>query len=192
MILCDYLIKDAIERGEIIVDPPPQDGQYGTTSLNLRIGDDPRRWSKVLSTQGLRAEVDLDTVRLNLLLPLTEAVPIDGGIAMEPGDFIIVRTLETIKLPPQSKLAARVEGRSTCARLGMSVHITAPTIHAGFTGKITLEMLNHGPLRIRMTPNVTEVCQLIFERVEDQPRGVMTTAYIDQTTPLGTPGKKSN
>jgi hypothetical protein len=39
----------------------------------------------------------------------------------------LVRTLEHVRLPLESKLAARVEGRSKQARLGMTAHITAPT-----------------------------------------------------------------
>jgi dCTP deaminase len=35
-------------------------------------------------------------------------------------------------LPHTARLAARVEGKSSLARLGLGVHVTAPTIHAGF------------------------------------------------------------
>ncbi len=42
--------------------------------------------------------------------------------------------------------SVRVPGRtSKQARLGLTAHITAPIIHAGFSGRITLEILNHEP-----------------------------------------------
>jgi len=39
-----------------------------------------------------------------------------------------------------------VEGKSSLARLGIGIHITAPTIHAGFKGPIQLEICNYGLL----------------------------------------------
>lgn len=51
-----------------------------------------------------------------------------------------------------SRIAARVEGRSSLARIGLMLHLTAPTIHAGFEGNITIEMLSHSPFRGRTRP----------------------------------------
>src|SRR5262249_40241594 len=60
------------------------------------------------------------------------------------------------------RLAARVEGKSSLARLGLVIHMTAPTIHADFEGRIRLEMMNHGAVPIRLWPGM-RICQLIFE-----------------------------
>jgi dCTP deaminase len=68
----------------------------------------------------------------------------DGSFIVTPGKFVIGTTQEYVNLPKPSKIAARVEGRSTLARLGLIVHFTAPTIHASFRGHITLEMYNFG------------------------------------------------
>ena len=38
-----------------------------------------------------------------------------------------------------------VEGKSTKARAGMVVHLTAPNIHSTWTGNIVLEIVNFGP-----------------------------------------------
>jgi dCTP deaminase len=46
---------------------------------------------------------------------------------LNPGAFLLAWTAETISLPISSRLAARV---------GMGIHITAPTIHAGFKGQL--------------------------------------------------------
>ena len=37
------------------------------------------------------------------------------------------------------------------------VHLTAPTIHAGFSGYITLEVINHGPFVLELVPNETRI-----------------------------------
>lgn len=72
----------------------------------------------------------------------------------------------------------------------MTAHITAPTIHAGFAGKITLEIKNFGPFHLRVIPNVTQLCQLIFEKLCSVPQRGGSRNFSNQTTALGTPPKK--
>ncbi len=93
-------------------------------------------------------------------------------------------------MPAASKIAARVEGRSKQARLGMTAHITAPTIHAGFAGKITLEIKNFGPFYLKVTPNDTRLCQLVFESVVGMPIRDASKSFKNQETTLGSPKPK--
>ena len=189
MILSNHEIASAIEQGHLIIEPRPQPEQFGTTSLDLRIGNDPLVWNRELvRTKGVGTYVDLDKVYIADLLPFTKPVEMrNDTLEIRPDDFILIRTLEYIELPREGQLAARVEGRSSAARLGLSVHNTAPTIHAGFKGHITLEILNHGPFTIHIHPNTTPLCQLILERVGAPPSEDLWTAFFDQPTPLGTP-----
>ncbi|MDO8794033.1 MAG: hypothetical protein Q7J25_05380 [Vicinamibacterales bacterium] len=53
--------------------------------------------------------------------------------------------------------------RSSLARLGLMVHLTAPTIHAGFNGNITLEVINHGPFHLKLVPKTIEACVIARE-----------------------------
>jgi dCTP deaminase len=85
--------------------------------------------------------------------------------------MVLGKTLEKVELPllPDGIcLAARVEGRSSYARCGLLVHFTAPTIHAGFIGTITLELINLGSIPILLYP-ATPICQLIIEQVHGTP-----------------------
>ena len=66
------------------------------------------------------------------------------------------------------RLAARVEGKSSLARLGLAVHVTAPTIHAGFDGHTQLEIINHGGVPIRLRTGM-RIYQLIFEQTLGTP-----------------------
>jgi dCTP deaminase len=77
-------------------------------------------------------------------------------------------TKETVELPLSSRLAARVEGKSALARIGLGVHITAPTVHAGFRGSIQLEMVNFGNHDIILDQGM-RICQLIFEQTVGTP-----------------------
>ncbi len=160
--------QKAIEDGSLIVLPSPVAKQYDSSALNLRVGDDFRRWKTCAEGQGYgKHVVDLDNIDLADLIDLTDPLIPDtnGVITIDPGEFVLVRTLEYVRLPTSSKLAARVEGRSKQARLGMTAHITAPTIHAGFAGKITLEIVNHGPFKLEVRPGKSMLCQLVVERV---------------------------
>ncbi len=49
----------------------------------------------------------------------------DGGFDLEPKTFGLGFTQQRIYLPNRSRLAARVEGKSSLARLGVGVHVTA-------------------------------------------------------------------
>jgi dCTP deaminase len=80
----------------------------------------------------------------------------------------------------RSKIAARVEGRSTLARLVLAIHMTAPTIHAGFEGRIVLEMYNFGPYPFAASTQEFGVCQLIFERLGRVPGGQVKTTNKGQ------------
>ena len=99
------------------------------------------------------------------------------GSLLKPGAFVLGWTEEQIRLPYPSRLAARVEGRSSLARLGVGVHVTAPTIHAGFGflndpqhigTRIRLEIWNCGPLHVCLEKGM-KICQLILEEVHGTP-----------------------
>jgi dCTP deaminase len=189
VILCDHHIEKAIREGRLVVTPEPGPSQYNSSSLDLRVGDDFLRWKGELgTTAGITHNVMLDNIELHALLHLTEPLPLnpDGTVTIRPGAFVLVRTREYIHLPLKSKLAARVEGRSKQARLGLGVHITAPTIHAGFRGKIVLEIFNYGPFHLHVRPNESRLCQLIVEQVNAVPRRGSGT-FSEQSTPLGNP-----
>lgn len=193
MILSDGEIQAAIEAGDIIIDPVPVSEQYTTSALDLLLGEELKRLktSEELhkgEPKGVHrplivnlAEVDLQALvnQYSMSCPRES----DGSFILKPGTFVLGVTREFINLPHASKIAARVEGRSTLARLGLVVHLTAPTIHAGFRGRIVLEMCNWGPYDLRLVPGKLAICQLIFERLGEPPRGEVQTRFVGQTGP---------
>lgn len=81
---------------------------------------------------------------------------------IEPGDFILGATQEVINLP--TDLVARVEGKSSLGRLGLAVHITAGFIDPGFSGSITLEIVNMSPRSLVLYPGM-RIAQIAFTPV---------------------------
>jgi len=128
------------------------------------------------------------------LTQLSTTVTLDArGYRLDPGKFILAQTLETVslRLPPEIDapgserpvLAARVEGKSSRARFGLLIHFTAPTIHAGWSGPITLEIMCLGGSPFLLTAGMP-ICQLIIEQAE----GIPTEApsqFQGQRSPAG-------
>ncbi len=102
-----------------------------------------------------------------------------------PNEFCLGQTLEKISLP--AKFSAHVHGRSSLARSGLSVHATAPHIHPGFYGPITLEFFNCGKWELEFFPGRDIICQLILWEVKTPPpKNVIEKigSYLGQDKPF--------
>jgi dCTP deaminase len=87
----------------------------------------------------------------------------DDTYLLTPGGFVLAQTLETIRIP--NDLVGFVEGRSSWARIGVSIHINAPKIDPGFEAPITLEMANFGPAPVLLRAGVDQPAQLMLLRI---------------------------
>ena len=166
MILTDREIQVAISEGQISIAPAPPAERFSSTSVDLTLAPQVRVWRSeaTMGAEPLILSPGAPGYKHSAVADLhTETVPMTAdGHVLRPGDFLLAWTVEQISLPPQSRLAARVEGKSSLARCAVAIHVTAPTIHAGFEGQIQLEICNVGPLHIRLLPGMP-ICQLIFE-----------------------------
>jgi dCTP deaminase len=141
----------------------------------------------ILSDREVRAALERGAIRITPLPGLaafsSTAVDLTLGAPSQTstlplGRFVLGWTAERIQLPHRARLAARVEGKSSMARLGLGIHVTAPTIHAGFGFKeddstylgtsLQLEIWNVGCLHIVLDPGLP-VCQLVLEEVHGTP-----------------------
>lgn len=185
MILSDREIRAAMERGALRITPAPPLDRYASTAVDLTLAAELRKWRDSQKV-GLQKKICLNDPDLDInqiLDECTERIQIpEGGFELEPSPdgtrFVLGWTAEKIQLPYRSRLAARVEGKSSLARLGVGVHVTAPTIHAGFGYKqnaphyvgteLQLEIWNIGKLPVVLAPGI-RICQLIFELVDGTP-----------------------
>ena len=108
----------------------------------------------------------------------------DEPFIMQPGDFALASTIETLELPDD--LLGRLEGRSSIARLGITVHSTAAVFEPGWIGTATMELSNLGRMAVALYPGM-RVCAFSFETVSSP---VMTpyrlkanNKYAGQITP---------
>jgi len=59
-------------------------------------------------------------------------------------------------------LVGWLDGRSSLARLGLMVHVTAGRIDPGWQGQIVLEFYNNGKLPLALRPGMV-ICAMSFE-----------------------------
>jgi dCTP deaminase len=174
VILTDREIKIYIRRKLITVDPEPEDIAYQSTAVDLRLDPIVSVFTKPTTVGGVQQFTLVDPAHPDFkaddairMLTKNEDIDPNKGYPLEPGILILGWSKEFIDLR-QSRLAARVEGKSSLARFGLSIHLTAPTIHAGFQGRIRLEIVNHGHHPIILRPDM-RICQLIFEQTLGTP-----------------------
>ncbi len=190
MILSGKDIEKALEEARVVIEPAPSKDAIDTTSIDLHIGEPMWIWNPDLNSK------QHDPFRINLeeynYPQFSEEnlieVPKDnsGRYQIKPQQVYLTSTYEKVQFPAGSRLAGRVEGKSSLARLGLVVHMTAPMIHCGTGfGIITLEIFNHGPFILEATPEKTRICQLLFEEVSSEPEERTGRMFMEQKDAKG-------
>ena len=153
-ILSDKTIKKYLTENKIIIEPLKDDNQIQPSSVDLRLGDEFRVFKvnkkAFINPKNDDMEEYMETIYSND----------DEPFIIHPNEFALATTNEYVEIP--SDLVARVEGRSSIGRLGVTMHVTAGFIDPGFKGKITLEISNIGSLPVALYPG-QRVCQIVFE-----------------------------
>jgi dCTP deaminase len=174
MILTDREIAIALGCGQLVIDPAPR--SFTSTSVDLTVESYGLIWEV---PGGVRVYPgDASYKFSDIVKSFQKSKPIKE-LVLKPSNFILSWTRETIELPVNSKLAARVEGRSSLARLGIGIHVTAPTIHSGFRGRIQLELCNFGPFEIGLEPGM-KICQIIIEQTVGTAQAGYVGQFLDQ------------
>ena len=198
MILSDREIRAAVESGRIGLGPlPPEDDRrWASHAIDLTLDREISVWS-LPEGHGVESTFAPASPNFNaneVISRHTTAAVCDGdGFVLHPQRFVLGWTVETLRLPFQSRIGARVEGKSSLARIGLGIHVTAPTIHPGFGTRgldltlvgspLRLEIWNVGVYPIRLQKGMA-ICQVLFEEVHGTP----TNGYSGQYAVQG-PGK---
>src|SRR5204863_8595284 len=114
----------------------------------------------------------------------TIVVPEGEPFMMHPGEFALASTMESLELPDD--LLGRLEGRSSIARLGITVHSTAAVFEPGWVGTATMELSNLGRMAVALYPGM-RICAFSFEEVSSPVltpyRNKTGNKYAGQQTP---------
>ena len=134
MILSDRDIVNETQRGSLRIIPlEEEDIQPCSVDLHLA--------KELVTIHGKRIDISQDSYKL------------------KPNEFLLGSTEEYVEIP--NHLCGQVDGRSSIARLGVSIHQTGGYIDAGFNGNITLELFNASDKDFELNWG-DSICQIIF------------------------------
>lgn len=156
-------IQEALSRpaldDRLVITPLLQPSQVGSASVDVRLGTEFLQLRRT-SGAGLDPKKQPQGVVEEMLDRLV--IPLGQGLWLHPRHFVLAATFEYLRLP--SDIGAYVVGRSSWGRVGLIV-ATAVMAHPGFTGCLTLELVNEGDSPICLYPG-TRIAQLAFHRAD--------------------------
>lgn len=136
-------IKRAIASRELILEPYDEKYLRGA-GLTLHL------WYDLLKPKvGTVVDVKNNKYPEYTPIKLTDNAP----YPLQPGEFVLGATYQ--KVTVGSNLGFFIEGRSTLARVGLTIVQTAMLVYPGHRHRrVTLELANHGPNTILLYPRM--------------------------------------
>lgn len=161
MRLCDKDIEVLIAQGKLKIVPEPEKNMISGVSVDIRLGNEFRVFqdhtAPFIDLSGPKEEVQQ---AMNSVM--SDEIFIEDGEAffLHPGELALAVTYESVTLPDD--IVGWLDGRSSLARLGLMVHVTAHRIDPGWSGQIVLEFYNSGKLPLALRPKM-KIAALNFE-----------------------------
>ena len=161
MKLSDRDILQKLKQGQIAIEPMPSTDKIKGISVDLRLDNSFRVFNDhtapYIDLSGPRDEVQQIMDRV-----MGDEIFIEDGQAffLHPGELALAATFESVTIPDD--LVGWLDGRSSLARLGLMVHVTAHRIDPGWHGQIVLEIFNSGKLPLALRPGM-DICAINFE-----------------------------
>ncbi len=161
MRLSDGDIEQRISDGSIIIEPAPPADAIAGISVDLRLDNSFRVFNNNSVTH-LDLSGDRDQLERDINRIMSKEIEVEAGNALfiHPGELVLGATLESVNVPDD--LVGWLDGRSSLARLGLMVHVTAGRIDPGWHGQIVLEFYNNGKLPLALRPGMV-ICAMSFE-----------------------------
>lgn len=156
-------IKKALHSGDLVIDPFDEEYLRGS-GLALHLG-----YNLLRPIPGKVVDVK------NNIAPDYEEIKLadDKPYLLNPGDFILGHTYQKVSVG--AKLGFFIEGRSTLARVGLTIVQTAMIVYPGHRNRtVTLELANHGLNGILLYPKMKIARVALFEL-----KSPATEAYDD-------------
>lgn len=168
MRLSDGDIEAALESGHIKLTPQPDLKAISGISVDLRLANSFRVFSNN-SVPFLDLSGDREELNKNIDRVMGKEIVVDEGDALfiHPGELVLGSTLESVEIPDD--LVGWLDGRSSLARLGLMVHVTAGRIDPGWKGQVVLEFYNLGKIPLALRPEMI-ICALSFETLSNTAR----------------------
>ncbi|WP_448214281.1 dCTP deaminase [Colwellia sp. MEBiC06753] len=166
MRLCDQDIERCLAQEKIIITPKPDASMISGVSVDIRLGNEFRVFTNntapYIDLSGPREEVQK---QMNTVMGDEIVIPDGEAFFLHPGELALAVTYESVTLP--ADIVGWLDGRSSLARLGLMVHVTAHRIDPGWSGQIVLEFYNSGKLPLALRPKM-KIAALNFETMSGE------------------------
>ncbi|MGB0833087.1 MAG: dCTP deaminase [Psychrobium sp.] len=163
MRLSDIDIKRYLSDQKIIIEPSPDPETINGVTVDVRLGNKFRVFeghnAPFIDISGPKSDVQdaLDRVMSDEII-----LEDDQPFILHPGELALAMTMESVTLP--ADIVGWLDGRSSLARLGLMVHVTAHRIDPGWSGNIVLEFINAGKLPLALRAGMP-IGALNFEKL---------------------------
>jgi dCTP deaminase len=157
MVLSDIDIRRYIERGKIRITPELPPEQFGSCSVDFRLGQE-------FSVFEHSRHPFIDVRDSGAIQGIMRSIYVKEGepFILQPREFALAITQETLEL--DDDVLGRLEGRSSLGRIGIIVHGTAGLFDPGWRGRATLELSNLGIMPVALYPGM-RICSFTFEQL---------------------------
>ena len=149
MRLSDVEIRSYLREQKIKITPTPDPLSICGLTVDIRLGDKFRVFeghnAPFIDISGPKAEVQL---ALDKVMSDEIVLKNNEPFILHPGELALAMTLESVTLPDD--IVGWLDGRSSLARLGLMVHVTAHRIDPGWSGNIVLDFINAGKLPLAL------------------------------------------
>jgi len=158
VVLAKSELLKLIHQGKIKIEPFTED-QIGPASIDMTLGNEFRTFKKARSILQAKPDFELSNDEI------TEKHYVSDGeyFLLLPQESLHAITREKLTLP--ENICGWIQGRSSFARIGLMVHITASFIQPGSSNRQVLEIFNVAPIPIALYPG-TRICHVILEKTE--------------------------
>jgi dCTP deaminase len=173
MILSDVTIKEFIDSGRIIILPEFDPTDIRPAGIRLHLGED-----ILIPAENQIIDISSD---IEVKYEATKIPP--EGYVLKSNMFILGSTYESIMTPRD--IVCHLEGRSTIARLGLSIHCTSGIIDGNHDEprSIVLEIKNTGPFHMILKPRIA-LAMLLFSQLTHPILQKSQSQYKGQSTVL--------
>jgi len=171
MILSDVTIEQYIDAGKIKIFPEFNKSNIRPTGIRLHLGNE------------ILIPVENQTIDLTAPQDVcyTKKSLSQNGYLIKPDMFLLAATYESIMTDPN--IICHLEGRSTIARLGLSLHCASgiiDNIHDE-PRAIVLELKNNGLFKLKIKPRLP-IGMLVFSELSQPIRQQSQSQYKNQNS----------
>ena len=138
MILSDTTIQEFIHAGKITIFPEFNLTDIRPAGIRLHLGGE-----LLLPLEGKQVDLQAESE-----VPFEKVLIPEEGFLLKQGQFVLASTYEKFQVP--RNIVCHIDGRSTVARVGLSIHCTSGIIDGNFeeARTVVLEIKNQGPFEI--------------------------------------------